>query len=173
MLVASCSSQPVSSKPADGSAKPIQEVSGAFDSAPTATASPTPALPEVRVGETGRADGLELSVEQAKSAATVKKLFTGAYRAEGRFVIVPVAIKNVGKEPFSMLGFMSATLTDGSGATYNLAGQMSSDQTIRAKSGFSWEINPSSKGKVVLVFDLPKEAQPSVITVNDIVTIRF
>lgn len=127
------------------------------------------------MGETKRIGDLELTISQAKSASTAKKLFEGVYRAENRFVITPVAMKNVGKKPFSMMTFVTeATLTDSSGAIYNIATDISSTQTVRATpNGFSWEINPSSKGKVVLVFDIPKDADPVSIAVDGIATIQF
>ncbi|WP_289008135.1 DUF4352 domain-containing protein [uncultured Thermomonospora sp.] len=173
VLVAACGSQEEARRAAPAPARPIQEVGGVYDASPTPAPFPNPTLPQVQVGETGRAGDLELSVEEAKAATTARKLFSGVHRAQGRFVIVPVTMKNLGKEPFSMLEFMEATLTDVSGATYNQAREVASDQSIRGTSNFNWEINPSSKGKVVLVFDLPKEVQPSFITVEGIATIRF
>jgi hypothetical protein len=177
-LAAACSSQSPTPKPTTGgAAKSVEDVEGAFDSSPGSTppAGQDPSGPAVRVGETQRIGDLELTVSRAKSAGTAKKLFQGVYRAENRFLITPVAMKNVGKKPFSMMKFVTtATLTDSAGATYNINTDVSSTQTVRATpSGFSWDINPSSKGKVVLVFDIPKDVDPVSIAVDGIATIQF
>lgn len=85
------------------------------------------------------------------------------HKAQGSYVIVRMAVENVGQSP-AEFSATDSRLLDADGRQYNWDSDATISQSQR-REGLYDEINPSQKITRVLVFDLPRQASPVSIRV--------
>lgn len=157
----------------------VAAAGGEDDKATTAPAGGT-----AKAGDTTKADGKPAAKANPKVGTAVKDgqfEFTvtnveygktqvgGQYtskKAQGQFVLVTVAVKNIGKEPRMLTGANQTAFGPG-GVKYNNDGSAEYYANEGNFSTFLENINPGNAVNGVLVFDVPKDTKLTKIELHD------
>lgn len=138
----------------------------------TAPASGTEAAVVVDKGSEAL-PGIGAEVRDGKFAFTVTEVETGIAQAgdnpyvnkvaQGQFIFVHVDVKNVGDKPQSYFD-MNQKLIDAQGREYS----NDTEAGIYANTNYTvGDINPGNTASVVIVFDVPADAQPKTVELHD------
>lgn len=157
--------------PADAGAP----AAGDGDAAPAAGEEEAPAVDDAKpVAKKDSMPGLNAPVRDGKFEFTVTKVEPGktqigdqyvGEKAQGQFVLVTVTVKNIGDEPQTLID-SEQKLIDGSGRQYT-SNSMAALLLPGNEDAFITDINPGNSIKAVLVYDMPKGAEPASIQLHD------
>ena len=160
-----------------GCAVLVAAVGGGGDGKPsTATAKvsdePTKKSSQPKKDEEPKAAGIGSVVRDGKFSFKVTKLGTatkvgGQYlskKAQGKFLLVYITVKNIGDEAQAFTG-VAQKLYDAGGKEY----EASSEAAIYLEDSKSLyeEINPGNSVRGVVLFDVPKDMEPASIELHD------
>ncbi len=147
------------------------------DPAVTTTQDAGAAASDEDAADTGKADGSEAGigdpVRDGKFEFTVTKVEKGVAqvgdeylneKAQGQFVLVHMAVENIGDEPQTFFG-SNQQLSDSEGRTFNA--DDGAAIYLGESNALLEEINPGNTVKGIVVFDVPKDAQLASIDLHD------
>ncbi|MFI6513330.1 DUF4190 domain-containing protein [Streptosporangium sp. NPDC050855] len=133
--------------------------------APKPTKDPTPSASKapkpIALGAVAREAPFALKILSANRRQVVSNLI-GSHKAQGSYVVVHVLVKNTGKNPAQFDGTNSGLL-DSDTNQYVIDSEATISQNLESGQGLYDQINPGQKVTRVLVFDIPKKANPVVI----------
>lgn len=141
--------------------------------APTTAIAPATKAPVAKAPKAKAAATIGTPVRDGKFEFTVTKVQTGvasvgedvlAQKAQGRFVLVHVTVKNIGDQGQTLLD-SDQKLLDATGREFST--DTGAGILIKGNDVFLNQINPGNSVSGTLVYDMPKDATPASIELHD------
>ncbi|VCT88381.1 hypothetical protein MHAS_00061 [Mycolicibacterium hassiacum DSM 44199] len=145
--------------PVENSARPV---SGGSANANRLVNSRDSAAPVGSAVRDGKFEFQVLGMERAAEAGDPSNPFMTA-TPQGKFIIVTLAVTNIGDRPQSYFG-SNQKLIDAAGREYAVDSE--ADMWLN-REGFMEEINPGNAIQVKVAFDVPPGTQPAELEVHD------
>lgn len=146
------SSQPSASSPSSGAQEPSSD-------------APEPEQ-QAKVGEPVRDGKFEFVVSDVQTGVTTIGPELIAEQAQGQYVIVNMTVTNIGDKAQSYSS-SNAKLIDAQDREFSSDAWASSLVADTTASGIYDEINPGNSAQVAVVFDVPVDAQPKTLKLQD------
>lgn len=149
----------------------ISSAGGGSDDSESASSGTTTSQPEeteqqAGMGEPVRDGKFEFVVNDVQAGVTTIGPEMIAEQAQGQYIIVNMTVTNIGDEAQSYSS-SNAKLFDAQGREFSSDSWASSLVADTTASGIYDEINPGNSAQVAVVFDVPVDAQPATLKLQD------
>lgn len=152
----------------EDSSEPASQPATTSESATSgeATSQPEETEQQAGLGEPVRDGKFEFVVNDVQAGVTTIGPELIAEQAQGQYVIVNMTVTNIGDKAQSYSS-SNAKLFDAQGREFSSDSWASSLVADTTASGIYDEINPGNSAQVAVVFDVPVDAQPATLKLQD------